>query len=258
MQCPAMRSPARAHRASVQDVMERSNTPGRSPVRKPVRETTPAYLEASALYYLERYSTSSEGLRRVLMRKVRRSAEAHGTSIEQASQVVDQLIARFQRSRLLDDRAFAEARARRMHEKGGSARAIKAKLGAKGLGEGDISQAIAGLDAGELGAELEAAWAYARRRKLGPFRSADERQDRRMRDMGAMARAGFGYTTAARVIDADEPPPRLFAPHNQRQRLCNRRLLDVCSHRRASTTSPAKQLTKSSLAIQSGWFVARK
>ena len=43
------------------------------------------------------------------------------------------------------------------------------------------------------------------RRRLGPFRAAPERQERRERDLAALARAGFGYDVARRVIGAETP-----------------------------------------------------
>ena len=50
-----------------------------------------------------------------------------------------------------------------------------------------------------------AAAALARRRRLGPFRPAKDRKDRRARDLAAMARAGFDYDLAKKVIDAASP-----------------------------------------------------
>ena len=37
---------------------------------------------------------------------------------------------------------------------------------------------------------------------LGPFRRAEERAERRDRDIAAMGRAGFDWDTARKVIDA--------------------------------------------------------
>ena len=53
-------------------------------------------------------------------------------------------------------------------------------------------------------AELEAARALARRRRLGPWRGPAERAARREKDLAALARAGFGLDLARQVIDADE------------------------------------------------------
>jgi regulatory protein len=46
--------------------------------------------------------------------------------------------------------------------------------------------------------------ALARRRRLGPFRKAEARAEHRLRDLAAMARAGFAYALAEKVIDAEE------------------------------------------------------
>jgi regulatory protein len=50
------------------------------------------------------------------------------------------------------------------------------------------------------GSELEAARAYVRRRRLGPFRPEAERQPNRQRDLAALARTGFDHETAIRAL----------------------------------------------------------
>ena len=47
--------------------------------------------------------------------------------------------------------------------------------------------------------------ALARRRRLGPFRLPEQRADRRTKDLAAMARAGFAFDVARKVIDATDP-----------------------------------------------------
>ena len=89
-----------------------AGTPGRRKRgRRCPRKATDTSLGNAALHYLGRYATSSWNLRRVLMRKVERSARFHGTDREAGAAVVDRLIARYEDSGLLDDGAYAEARA---------------------------------------------------------------------------------------------------------------------------------------------------
>ena len=47
--------------------------------------------------------------------------------------------------------------------------------------------------------------AYARRRRLGPWRATDQRPTHRAKDLAALARAGFGYRVARLVVAADDP-----------------------------------------------------
>ncbi len=100
----------------------------------------------------------------------------------------------------MDDAAFAAAKVRSLRRRGGSARAIGAKLAAKGVDRETVGAVLAGQ---EDGSEDEAALAYAKRRRLGPFRQSSSRAAARERDLAAMARAGFALSLARRVIDAD-------------------------------------------------------
>ena len=107
--------------------------PARSP-RKIPRKPNPASLERAALHYLERFASSAENLRRVLSRKVERAARHHeDIDREAAAGWIDDLIARYRQSGLLDDKVYAEARTTSLHRRGASARKIRLSLAQKGV-----------------------------------------------------------------------------------------------------------------------------
>lgn len=173
--------------------------------RRPPRRVTPDYLERAALHYLERFASSSENLRRVLMRKVDRSVQAHGTDREQAAGWVDALLERYRGAGLLNDDSYARMRAESLHRRGASTRAIREKLAAKGVDRDTADAALGGLREdveGDL--DLGAAMALAKRRRLGPFRPAEVRAAHREKDLAALGRAGFAYDVARRVVDAED------------------------------------------------------
>ena len=104
-----------------------------------------------------------------------------------------------------DDKRFAEGRAVSLSRRGASSRHIAQTLAQKGVAREHIQAGIAHAQephASPRAADLAAAAAYARRRRLGPYRSADERKDRRDRDLAALARKGFDFDVARRVIGA--------------------------------------------------------
>ncbi len=175
---------------------------GRRLPKKP-KKATPGYLERAALFYLDRYATSADNLRRVLRRKVARSARVHGTDPTAGEAVIEDLIARFLGAGLLDDARYAEARARSLSRRGQSLRGIRLQLLQKGVGEDEITAALACLrdDLGDP--ELTAALVYTRRRRLGPFRPGPERKAQRERDLAALARRGFAAELVLKVIDAE-------------------------------------------------------
>ena len=175
---------------------------GKKTERRPPRKATARHLENVALWYLQRFAASADSLRRVLMRRVEKSARAHDTGRNEGAVFVEDIVARFRRSGLLDDRVYAEGRTRSLNRRGISTQGIRARLAAKGVGADDIAAALAMLRDETAEPDLAAAIAYARRRRIGPWRIRDDREERRERDLAALARQGFGYDIARRVIDA--------------------------------------------------------
>lgn len=184
---------------------ETRTAPSRArPVRGPLKKSS---LENAALYYLERHASSVEGLRRVLARRVERAAREQLCDREQAAAWVEDIVARFAGSGLVDDRVFAEGKVASRRRRGESAIRIRLALRQKGVDAEVIDGALAGQDGDDrAGAELEAAWRLARRRRLGPYRAAADREPARARDLAALARAGFDFATARAVVDADTAP----------------------------------------------------
>ncbi len=169
------------------------------------RKATAKSLENGALFYLERFATSRANLRRVMLRRVERSARHHGTDPEEGARIVEDLLDKFERLGLLDDAAYAEMRVRGLRRRGASKRMITAQLRQKGL-TGEAIEAALEVHEAESGTEhpeLEAAVTLARKRRMGPFRPAEARKDSREKDLAALARAGFPYDVALAVIDAE-------------------------------------------------------
>ena len=171
--------------------------------RRGPKMATPEYLEKSALFYLERYATSVENLRRTLLRKVRRSAEAHGTDADAGAEAVEALLARFQRSGLLDDEVYAQGRCQSLLRQGMSLRGIRTRLRAKGVPGEIVDKTLEELEEERGAPDLEAAIAYARKRRIGPYRIDGARSENRERDLAALGRRGFSYGVARKVVDTE-------------------------------------------------------
>jgi len=177
----------------------------REPRRPPA--ITETVLEKSALFYLERYAASSGQLRRVLLRRVKR-AEMLGieaAAAEAARRHIEALIARFQASGLLDDRRFAEAQAQSLQRRGASRQRIRQRLAAKGVERDFVDDALETMAPEGETSELAAACGLARRRRLGPYRTAATRSEFRQKDLATLARAGFSLDIARRVLGARDP-----------------------------------------------------
>lgn len=169
-------------------------------MRQP-RRVSERMLENVAQHYLQRFAASVESLRRVLLRRVERSVRVHQTDRGEGEAMAEAVVGRCVAAGLVDDRAFAAARGARLHRQGKPARAIAAHLRGKGIASDLIEATLAGL-ADEDGGDWAAAIAFARRRRLGPFRAKAATGEARERDLVAFARAGFSYAIARRVLAA--------------------------------------------------------
>lgn len=175
-------------------------------MRKPARPITAKYLQNAATFYLERYPSTAEGLRRVLNRRVRRAEMTEAPVMDNVQEAISAIVAKFVDAGVIDDKAFAQTKARALHRRGTSTRLTRQKLKMAGVDGDTLDQAIAGLDQ-ELDTdperrERQAAQSLARRKRLGPFRTVGDRKEHRLRDLAALARAGFAYDVARKVIDA--------------------------------------------------------
>ena len=152
--------------------------------------------------HVARYGTTRAGLVAVLDRRIGRwlraadGDEAAGDAAiaarAAARRVADRLVA----LGVVNDAAVAASRARNLTRAGRSRRAVAAHLAVRGI-DRETAQAVLPDDP-EV--ELAAAAAYARRRRLGPFRAVEDDAAREMKEMAAFGRAGFSREVALRAL----------------------------------------------------------
>jgi len=163
------------------------------PRRPPVPLDADA-LQRLALNYAGRYATTRAKLRSYLSRKLReRGWDGPGAP------AIEALVERMSTLGYVDDRAFADARGAALTRRGYGTRRVADALRAAGIGEEDARAAH--------GAALSSAWdaalAFARRRRIGPF--AAERVDpgpQRERQFGALIRAGHSFEIARILVES--------------------------------------------------------
>lgn len=163
-----------------------------------------ASLHEAALAHLSRYATTRAGLERVLKRRIGRWArvaegepEAIAAAVAEARSAVLAVVERLAAAGAVDDAAFAAARARRLARGGTSRRGIAAHLLRHGVSGAALDAALPSDPA----AELLAALALARRRRIGPFRAAPLADaDARRHELAVLARAGFAQAVARQAL----------------------------------------------------------
>ena len=171
--------------------------------KKTPHKITENSLRNIALYYLQRYASSKENLKAVLKRRVMRSARYHAIDIKEVSVWIEALVEQLDKSGLVDDQTYAEGRMWALFRLGVSPRNINQRLIQKGVNSGLVQQVIAKLYTEILDPNLSAAKKLVKRRRLGPYRKPNKRKELQDKDLAAVARAGYDFQTARKVIYAE-------------------------------------------------------
>lgn len=158
--------------------------------RSPPPPLDAAALERLALRYVERFATSRGRLADYLARKLRERG-ADGAVDPQAVAV------RMAERGYVDDAAYAEGRARGMARRGLGVRRVAVALRGDGIAPEEIARAT------EDGSPIDAALAYARRRRIGPYATASPDPKAREKQVAALVRAGHGFALARRIAAAE-------------------------------------------------------
>lgn len=148
-------------------------------------------LDALALRYVERFATTRARLAAYLERKVRERGWTGPAAAP--AEIADRLAD----LGYVDDRLFAEARARSMARRGLGARRVAQAFRAAGIDDEDAAAVADDVSARAVESALE----LARRKRIGPYAGAAAGREQRERQLAQMIRGGHGFTLARRIVD---------------------------------------------------------
>jgi regulatory protein len=173
----------------------RPREPREKAEKAPPEPLTRRKLEDLALAYLNRFDCTAKKLEQYLRGRARKlggGADALG--------LIAETIERYQASGMLDDARFARNFAAQLTARGKSTRAIAQKLAVRGVPSELSSELLSARKQADPGAELEAARAYVRKRRLGHYRSDEKRDAMRHKDLASLARQGFSFDIAKKAL----------------------------------------------------------
>ncbi|MCF6197381.1 MAG: RecX family transcriptional regulator [Emcibacter sp.] len=160
------------------------------------------YLVRATYNYLQRFATTEKNLRAVLGRKVhRRMPESDDGALQATAMVwIDEIVQKAVAQNLVNDRQYAEAKARSLMRSGNSTRTIHQKLLAKGIAASLATEVMAALAEEFEDMDFLAAVKYARKRRFGAFSIRHDGNELVEKELASMCRAGFSYGLANRIL----------------------------------------------------------
>ncbi len=176
---------------------------------KPPKKISESYLHNSGLFYLQRYGASVHQFRQTMTRKIKRSCDYHqDQNMPECLELLEKLIQKLERLKLLDDNAYVETKINSMQQRGYSARMIKQKLATKGITQDTVDTHLVDYDANEYNidgknADLIAALKQCRKRRIGPFANSPEKADPQ-KSLAILARQGFDFDTARTALNYEK------------------------------------------------------
>lgn len=158
---------------------------------KILKKITKTRLKNIALYYLQRFETSTQNLKEVLMRRVKDYAYQN-KDFDSSEPIIwiDEIVAELEGYGYINDERYAKMKIGAYLNSGKSLRYIKTKLAIKGIEEDDINNLVTEFEYDPF----EAALKLAKKKKLGI------NKEKRQKDLAAIVRAGFDYDIAKQVI----------------------------------------------------------
>ncbi len=155
-------------------------------------------VEQMALAYVNRFDCTAAKLKRHLAERVRKQG-----GNENAEAWIAELVERYLGSGVLNDVRFAKNLATQLTTRGKSSRMISQKLAMRGVSSEVAQELMATRRQDEPNAELDAARAFARKRRLGSHRDPEKRAENRQKDLASLARQGFSFDTAKKALEVE-------------------------------------------------------
>ena len=104
----------------------------------------------------------------------------------------------------VNDKRYAENTFRRLQSAGKSTRFIAGKLKQAGISPNDFGELMEEQEQSADEMDLDAARRLVKKKKLGHFRPAQQRQEMRSKDLAVLGRAGFSYEIACQALDTED------------------------------------------------------
>ena len=169
-----------------------------------VKKITEKRLENIALFYLQRYESSSFKLKEILKRRIRR-AKMQGIEIpEYTNQWVENVVKKMIDLTYIDDKRYAENTMRHLQNDGKSVRFICEKLKQDGIEKNIIQNVIDDTNTTIDKMDCISAKRLVDKKKLGYHRPEDFRSLFYQKDLAVLARAGFSYEIAKKALSEPE------------------------------------------------------
>ena len=163
-------------------------------------ETTINALRNYAYDYLEKYNPSKQQLKIYLFKKILKKKQAIYKKKELLN-LIDEVIKTMIEQNLVNDKSYSDIKSRDFLRRGYSLNKIRFNLIKKGIDEKYIKASISKIKDNQADPDFFSAIKICKKRRIGPAREEANRNLFYKKDISILARWGFNFDTAKKILD---------------------------------------------------------
>ncbi len=163
-------------------------------------ETTIDDIRNFAYTYLEKYSPSKQQLRTYLFKKIVKKGQ-NISSKKEIFNLIDTVILSLEEQKFISDKYYSDRKSKAFLRKGYSLNKIRYNLIKKGIDDKYIKSSISKIRENESDPDFFSAIKMCKRRRIGACRDENNRTLFYKKDISILARAGFSYEVAKKVLE---------------------------------------------------------
>ena len=171
--------------------------------KKKTLELTIEEMRNFALVYIEKYAPSKQQLKTYLLKKYLK-ANITNISKNNITSLIEIVTEDLEKMKFINDKFYSDSKAKSLIQKGLSINKIRNYLINKGIGEKYIKDTIEKINENNDDQDFFSAVKICKKNRIGPSRNENNRPLFYKKDMGILARSGFGFEVSKRVLDMEK------------------------------------------------------
>ncbi len=171
--------------------------------KKKTLELTIEEMRNFALVYIEKYAPSKQQLKTYLLKKYLK-ANITNISKNNITSLIEIVTEDLEKMKFINDKFYSDSKAKSLIQKGLSINKIRNYLINKGIGEKYIKDTIEKINENNDDQDFFSAVKICKKKRIGPSRNENNRPLFYKKDMGILARSGFGFEVSKRVLDMEK------------------------------------------------------
>ena len=171
--------------------------------KKKTLEVTVEEMRNFALVYVEKYAPSKQQLKTYLLKKYLK-ASVPNVKKHDITNLIDIVLSDLEKNKFINDKFYADSKAKSMIQRGNSLNKIRYYLISKGINNEFIKETVSQIKDNNSDQDFFSAIKICKKKRIGPARTEDNRPLFYKKDISLLARNGFDFETSKKVMDIEK------------------------------------------------------